>query len=1490
MMFSTWPSLLISDFFRFSGKLFLIFIICWVVVCSPCRNAPEAASTPLQSAAEIDYPPFSFVDKEGSASGFSVELMQAALSAMGREVEFRTGPWAEVRTWLERGQIDALPLVGRTPERESLFDFTVPYMSLHGAIVVRNNETGITDLQDLRGHKIAVMKGDNAEEFLRRKDRGIDIHTVRSFEVALKELSKGVYDAVVVQRLVALRLIRKTGLTDLRVIDQPIEGFQQDFCFAVKEGDRETLALLNEGLAVVMADGTYRHLHSNWFASLQLPSDRPLIVGGDRNFPPYEFLDENGNPAGYNVDLTRAIARETGLNIEIWLGRWDERVQALEEGKIDVMQGMFYSPDRDLKFDYTQPHAVMHYIAVVRKGEGKAPGSVDELSNRKIVVEKGDILHDFALKHGLKKQTVAVNDQEEALRELSEGKHDCAIVSLVTALYLIDKNNWSNLIPGKEPLLAPEYCYASPKGEKALLARFSEGLKVLENSGEYRRIHDKWLGVYQKKPASLLEALEYSAIVIIPLLIVILLAFTWSWALRRKVAEKTRALHESLDRFKYVFEASNVGKSITLPTGELNANEAFADFLGYTQEELKGRKWQDLTPAEDVETIEKEISPLLSGEKNTTRFEKRYVHKNGNLLWADVSASIRQDNQGNPLYFMTTVVDITEKKRTEEALRKSEEYQRAIIDCSPVALYTIDPDGYVISWNTSAEKIFRWTAEEVIGKPLPIVSTDKRDEFNELRQSVLEGDTFIGKELVRSKKDGTTVPISLSVAPIKNDQGETVGILSAAEDIREQKRSRLRIEHLNQVLRALRDINQLIVRERNRESLIREGCRLLVANRGYPSAMIILTDEKEQPSTWAAEGFAADSGELTSMLEKGTLLPCCSHARNEKGVLLVEDRKVVCSGCPVVETCSDSRSLCTPLFHGKKVFGYLAVAVEKQLVIDEEEKNLFNEIAGDFAYALNVMDIEEAQKTGEVALHESESRFRLFAESAPVGIVVSDENDNTLYMNSKFTEIFGYALDDMPSVEQWWLLAYPDETVREEVREQWQKAVDKAKKNRSEIEPLEHPVTCKDGSVREIEFRMATTGTMNVIVFTDITERKKMEAEHGKLQSQLLQAQKMESVGRLAGGVAHDYNNMLSVIIGYAEFAIKETGPDHLLYSDLKEILSAARRSADITRQLLAFARKQTIHPEVLDLNETFETMLKMLRRLIGEDIDLSWQPGYDLWSVNIDPSQLDQILANLCVNARDAIPGVGKITIETENISFNEEYCAVHPGFIPGEYVLLAVSDDGQGMDKQTLNNIFEPFFTTKEIGKGTGLGLAMIYGIVKQNKGFINVYSEPGEGTTFRIYLPKHGGRTVKVEALETEEIPAGNGETVLIVEDELSILRLVKTMLERLGYSVMEASTPNEAIRLAKEYSHPIHLLVTDVVMPDMNGQHLAEQLSEDHPQLKVLFMSGYTANVIAHRGVLDEGVEFMQKPFSNRDLAAKVRKILDDPRGQSPFKAE
>jgi PAS domain S-box-containing protein len=510
-------------------------------------------------------------------------------------------------------------------------------------------------------------------------------------------------------------------------------------------------------------------------------------------------------------------------------------------------------------------------------------------------------------------------------------------------------------------------------------------------------------------------------------------------------------------------------------------------------------------------------------------------------------------------------------------------------------------------------------------------------------------------------------------------------------------------------------------------------------------------------------------------------------------------------------------------------------------------------------------DITERKRAEDVL-----RQFKTIFDNANFGAAIADLDGVLTYVNDCFAAAHGYEARELAGQPLKWS---HNEEQQEQVELLLRQLTREGRFNAQEVghcrrDGTAFPMLMTGQVVRD------TNGAPQCIAATaiDLTERKALE-------SQLQQAQKMESVGRLAGGVAHDFNNMLGVILGYTDLALMRVDLASPVHADLMAIRKAAERSANLTRQLLAFARKQTAAPKVLDLNEAVEGMLKMLRRLIGEDIDLVWLPDKNLWPVKVDPSQIDQILANLCINARDAIEGVGKLTIETGTTAFDEAYCAEHPGFVPGEYVLLAVSDDGSGMDKETQGKLFEPFFTTKEMGKGTGLGLATVYGIVKQNNGFINVYSEPGHGTTFKIYLPWHVGKAEQLKTIDSTQAISRGHETVLLVEDESAILEITTTMLEHLGYTVLAASTTGEAIRLANEHPGEIHLLITDVVMPEMNGRKVAERLMPLHPNLKLLFMSGYTSNVIAHQGVLNEGVCFIQKPFSMKDFATKVREVLD-----------
>ncbi len=522
------------------------------------------------------------------------------------------------------------------------------------------------------------------------------------------------------------------------------------------------------------------------------------------------------------------------------------------------------------------------------------------------------------------------------------------------------------------------------------------------------------------------------------------------------------------------------------------------------------------------------------------------------------------------------------------------------------------------------------------------------------------------------------------------------------------------------------------------------------------------------------------------------------------------------------------------------------------------------------------------RKLAQKALEESEEKFRLAFQTSPDAIYLSRVSDGMcIDINDGFTKLTGYTRDDVIGKTSQELNIRHDPKGRVRFRAHLE--------SNGFVENMETEFRTKDGRILTglVSARILRVNQEDLVlsIIRDITARKKAEEEKKRLEAELSLAQKMESVGRLAGGVAHDFNNMLSVIIGRAEMTLHCSILNDRVRQNLNEIIHAGHRSAALTRQLLAFASKQPTTPQIVDLNDTVSGMLMMLHRLIGEDIDLSWKPEIDLRKVRIDPSQIDQILINLVVNARDSISGAGSITVRTDNFVVDDAARAGKPELMPGRYVLLAVNDTGAGMTREVRGKIFEPFFTTKELGKGTGLGLSTVYGIVKQNNGFIDVVSEPGKGATFKIYLPgfEHGTAPAP-EKKASGNRPTG-AETILLVEDNEIILDLSKCMLEMLGYTVIATHAPTRAITIAQTHPGDIGLLITDVTMPEMNGRELAETLGQMRPGVKSLFMSGYAADVLGSRGILEEGVNFIQKPFGSDEFALKVRQVLDRLDGDS-----
>jgi PAS domain S-box-containing protein len=846
---------------------------------------------------------------------------------------------------------------------------------------------------------------------------------------------------------------------------------------------------------------------------------------------------------------------------------------------------------------------------------------------------------------------------------------------------------------------------------------------------------------------------------------------------------------------------------------------------------------------------------------------------------ADCGAPIF-DAQGAIIGVVLVFHDQSAERAAQRALQESEAKFRTIFDRAIDGLLIADViTKKFLHGNPTICSMLGYTKEEIASLTIYDIHPSKDiSHVLDAFEKQAKGEKTLAEDLPVLRKDGSIFYADISSAPAII--GGLDCILGVFRDITERKQAEEERKAHIRFLENLERVDQAIKQEMDVEQMLRHILETVFSIFNCDRAWLFYPCDPDAPSFRVPMEIARPEYPGARVLNVDVpMLP--DLAQNLREALECDAPVIYTAGTekPINKVSAEQFGVQSQMFVaiypklGKPwAFGMHQCSYAR--IWTMEEKKLFKEIGRRISDGLSsALFLRELQ--------ENEERFRTAFEQAAVGIAHVAPDGRWLRVNRKLCDIVGYSREELLQ-KKFQDITHPDDldASLEYVR--------KVLAGEIQTYGMEKRYIRKDGSFVWIDLTVSIVHHASgepgyfISVIEDITKRKQAEEEKEKLQDQFLQAQKMESVGRLAGGVAHDFNNMLSAILGHAELAMMRCSPLEPIHADLKVIEDSARRSADLTRQLLAFARKQTVAPMVLDINDTVAGMLKMLLRLIGEDIDLVWMPGSGLWLVRIDPSQIDQLLANLCVNARDAIIGVGKITIETENTAFDEAYCAVHPDFACGEYVMLTVSDDGCGMSKEVLDRLFEPFFTTKEVGKGTGLGLATVYGIVKQNEGFVTVCSEPDKGATFRIYLPRFVGKAMEPTAESTAETPKGNGETVLLVEDEPMILDVSRAMLEQLGYAVLIAGTPGEALRQAKAHAARIQLLITDVVMPEMNGRVLAKMICDIKPGLKCLFISGYTANVIAHRGVLDEGVYFLQKPFSMKDLATKASAALDNNR--------
>ena len=881
-------------------------------------------------------------------------------------------------------------------------------------------------------------------------------------------------------------------------------------------------------------------------------------------------------------------------------------------------------------------------------------------------------------------------------------------------------------------------------------------------------------------------------------------------------------------------------------------NPAFERLFGYPLSEIRGRALDSLL-APDGKRDEMVSLIGRAGSGEVVRAAAKRRRSDGSLVDVQI-LGVPLIVNGKSLGCFGMYEDITERLRAEEAQRTAEERYRRIFENSIEGFFESTPAGRFLTVNPAMARIAGYSspAEMIAGihdiaSQLYVDPETRKD----VRRRLEEDGILEGYECRMLRKDGSRIWISMNVRALRDASGKIVTHDGTAVEITERKRLDLErqaateIAHAVSMTENLDDLLRLIHRALN-TVLPAQNCFIALVNQHGMVEFPFFADRY-------------DAQPLPEELGRG----CTSYVFRTGQPMLITAalcRQLVDAGEVEIEGTPSQCWLGIPLRTPAAKIGVLVVQdYERENAYSQRDLEFLDSVGGQIALAIERKRTEEARR-------ENEARLRVLIEQLPAVLWTVDTD-------LRFTSILGAGLARL-GLRQNQLVG----TSLSEYLESADRSFPPIAAHYRAIsgEPRTFPLEWKDGSYAcHVEPLRDATGRIHgaICMALDVTDRKQLE-------EQFRQAQKMEAVGRLAGGIAHDFNNLLMVIQGYADLLAERLPAGDSLRRNAEQIQTASQRASALTRQLLAFSRKQILEPKVLSVHTVVAEMEKMLRRLIGEDIDLVTTTVQDLWLVKADRGQIEQVVMNLAVNARDAMPSGGRLTIETANIDLDASTSHPTIALAPGRYVVLAVTDNGCGMDEKTQAHIFEPFFTTKEKGKGTGLGLATVYGVVKQSGGYIWVYSEPGRGTTFKIYLPRIEEET-RLPSLDggadSRSMPRGSG-VVLLVEDEKGVRDLTREYLETSGYKVLVAENGHTALEMAAMHAGPIDLLVTDIVMPGINGRELAERVTAVRPGIKVLYMTGYTDQAIVRSGALNRGGVLLQKPFTLATLASKLREIF------------
>lgn len=876
----------------------------------------------------------------------------------------------------------------------------------------------------------------------------------------------------------------------------------------------------------------------------------------------------------------------------------------------------------------------------------------------------------------------------------------------------------------------------------------------------------------------------------------------------------------------------------------LEVNQAATQQYGYSREEFLSMRITDIRPADDIPRLRQALRK--TDESLTFQGRWRHLRKNGQHI--DVEVTTQGISFAGRDAMLTVTHDVTAHRAAEEKFYN-------LFENAVEGMFQATPEGRYLSVNPALARMYAYESpaemmEEVhdISRQL-YVHPERREIFKQL---IAEHGMAKAFEFQARRKDGVKIWVSVTARVVRDANGGILCYEGIVEDVSGRKRSEIERQVTTEIAHAVNATDNI-------EDLLRQIHGALKKVLCADNCFVAL----HEPATGMFQFpyFADRTGVRPSPRNFGQ--SCAAYVYRTGQAMLIppkvsrqlaEQGEVELSGAPPPSW------LGVPLRAHAATIGVLVVQdCERENAYTERDLEFLSAVGDRVAFAME-------RKRAEEQLRSSEARLRVLVEQLPAVLW-------TVSKDLRFTSALGTGLARLG--------LKPDQIAGMSLQEYFETSDPDflpiaAHRRAMTGEPVTFEVEWKEGSYAcHVEPLRGTGGDVQGAICTalDVTDRKQLE-------EQFRQAQKMEAVGRLAGGIAHDFNNLLMVIQGYGDLLADRLQVGDPLRRNAEQIQMAAQRATSLTQQLLAFSRKQMLAPKVLNIQTVVADMEKILRRLIGEDIALSTSSARDLWLVKADRGQIEQVVMNLAVNARDAMPGGGRLTIETANVEMDASFSRLPVVLAPGKYVMLAVTDNGIGMDVETQAHIFEPFYTTKEKGKGTGLGLATVYGIVKQSGGNVWVYSEPGHGTTFKVYLPQIEEEVSAIgydHRIHGGAFPRGS-EVILLAEDERGVRELSRQYLEMAGYTVIEAEDGHTALELAAMHDGPIHLLMTDVVMPGINGRELAERVARIRPEIRVLYMSGYTDQVIVHQGILESGAVLLQKPFTLATLATKLREIL------------